>query len=513
VDTITTLPAMLHQTIEKYPRRKAVISKGTVNYREFGEQVNRLAHALMNLNVIKGSRVGLLLSNSLEFMYAYFGTLSIGAVVVPLNTFLQPAEIEYILRDCKLDVLIIHDHFRPIISALSQGLVRHIITVSSQSHEGGLLWQHIVQQEPVTRAHRKIDPEDMAVILYTSGTTGHPKGVVLTHRNLLVNVASCCQAIQIKAKDRFLLILPLFHAFTCTVCMLIPFFVGGSIILLSKIERQQLKKALIWKRPTILVGIPQLYNMLAQYPYFRALRWLNPLRLCISGAAPLSMETLEKFELKFKLPLLEGYGLSEASPVVSLNPPDKNRKPSSVGRPLPGVEVKVLDSEENELPPNTPGELAVKGGNVMQGYFHLPEETKKVIRGEWLLTGDMGRIDEDGFIYLVDRKKDMLLVKGLNVYPREIEELLNSHPKIQESAVIGLPAGIKGEIPKAFIILKEKETLTESEVKDFCKKNLAAYKIPKFIEFRTSLPKTPTGKILKKNLRQEEEQKTHDQSN
>ncbi len=512
METITTLPAMLHQTIEKYPRRKAVISNVTVNYREFGEQVNRLAHALMNLNVIKGSRVGLLLSNSLEFMYAYFGILSIGAVVVPLNTFLQPAEIEYILQDCKLDVLIIHDHFRPIISALPQGLVRHIIVVSSQNREGGLLWQHIVQQEPATRAHRKIEPDQMAVILYTSGTTGHPKGVVLTHRNLLANITSSCQAIRITAKDRFLLILPLFHAFTCTVCMLIPFFVGGSIILFSKIERKQLKKALIWKRPTILVGIPQLYNMLAQYPYFRALRWLNPIRLCISGAAPLSMETLEKFEQKFKIPLLEGYGLSEASPVVSINPPDKKRKPSSVGLPLPGVEVKVLDAEENELPPNTVGEVAVKGENVMQGYFHHPEETKKVIRGEWLLTGDMGRIDEDGYIYLVDRKKDMLLVKGLNVYPREIEELLNSHPKIQESAVIGLSAGLKGEIPKAFIIFKEEETLTEQEVKAFCKKNLASYKIPRFIEFRSSLPKTPTGKILKKNLRQEEEQKTHDQS-
>ena len=511
METITTLPAMLHQTIEKYPRQKAVISKVTVNYREFGEQVNRLAHALMNLDVIKGSRVGLLLSNSLEFMYAYFGILSIGAVVVPLNTFLKQAEIQYILQDCKLDVLIIHDHFRPITAALPQGLVPHIIVVSSQKREGSLLWQNIVRQEPVTRTHRKIDPDDMAVILYTSGTTGHPKGVVLTHRNLLANVTSSCQTIQITAKDRFLLILPLFHAFTCTVCMLIPFFVGGSIILLSKIERQQLKKALIRKRPTILVGIPQLYNMLAQYPYFRALRWLNPIRLCISGAAPLSMETLEKFEQKFKIPLLEGYGLSEASPVVSINPPDKKRKPSSVGLPLPGIEVKVLDAEENELPPNTPGELAVKGENVMQGYFHLPEETKKVIRGEWLLTGDMARIDEEGFIFLVDRKKDMLLVKGLNVYPREIEELLNSHPKIQDSAVIGLSGGLKGEIPKAFIVLKEKESLTEQEVKAFCKKNLASYKIPRYIEFRTSLPKTPTGKILKKNLRQEEEQKTHDQ--
>ena len=465
----------------------------------------------MNLNVIKGSRVGLLLANSLEFMYAYFGILSIGAVVVPLNTFLTPAEIEYILQDCQLDVLIIHDHFRPVISALPQGLVRHLIVVSSQDRESGLLWQQIVRQEPPTRTHRKIEPDDMAVILYTSGTTGHPKGVILTHQNLLANVTSCCQAFRITIKDRFLLILPLFHAFTSTVCMLIPFFVGGSIILFSKIDRRQLKKALIWKHPTILVGIPQLYNMLAQYPYFRALRWFNPIRLCISGAAPLSMETLEKFEKKFRIPLLEGYGLSEASPVVSINPPDKKRKPCSVGRPLPGVEVKILDAEENELPPNAVGELAVRGENVMQGYFHQPEETKKAIRGEWLLTGDMGRIDEDGYIYLVDRKKDMLLVKGLNVYPREIEEVLNSHSKIQESAVIGLSAGLKGEHPKAFIVPKEKEALTEQEVKSFCKKHLAVYKIPKFVEFRTSLPKTPTGKILKKNLRQEEE-KAHDQS-
>ncbi len=502
---------MLQETIAKYPRHKAIISNKTIHYQELGEQVNRVAHALMSLNVVKGNKIGLFLSNCPEFIYAYFGALSIGAVIVPINTFLQTPEIEYIVRDCQLDVFIVHTRDLPIVSGFSPKLIKRLIVIGSEKERQFICWQEIIRREPATRAHRKIEPDDMAAILYTSGTTGHPKGVVLSHQNLLANVRSCCRVIKVTGKDRILCVLPLFHAFTSAVCMLIPFYKGGAMILLSKIERKSIRKALLWKRPTILVGIPQLYHLLAQYPYFRPLKWLNPIKFCISGAAPLSMETLVEFEGKCGIPLLEGYGLSEASPVVAINPLEGERKRTSVGLPLPDVMVKVLDEEENELPPKSVGEVVVKGENVMQGYYNRPEETKRTIRGGWLFTGDMGRLDEEGYLYLVDRKKDMLLVNGLNVYPREIEEVLNNHPKIQESAVIGRSSGLKGEVPKAFIVLKENETMTPQEVRSYSKRFLASYKIPKFLEFRVSLPKTPTGKILKKILRKEEEQKIHDQ--
>jgi long-chain acyl-CoA synthetase len=262
---------------------------------------------------------------------------------------------------------------------------------------------------------------------------------------------------------------------------------------------------IIRNRITIFIGIPPIYNVLSNIPVprilvSRLLRILNPLRVCVSGAASLPVEVLKKFETKFRIPLLEGYGLSEASPVVSINPLEK-RKPGSVGLPIPEVEVKIVDDNGNLLPPDKEGELLVKGENVMKGYYKLPEETKETIKKSWLYTGDIAKIDGDGYIYIVDRKKDMIIVRGLNVYPREIEEILYLKAGIAEAAVIGIKDELRGEFPKAYVALKQGEKITEAELIRFLRERLASYKIPRIIEFRKSLPKTPTGKILKRVLK------------
>jgi long-chain acyl-CoA synthetase len=269
----------------------------------------------------------------------------------------------------------------------------------------------------------------------------------------------------------------------------------------------EIKKAILFDRVTLFVGVPAVYNVIAGKPTTTATKitkYISAIRFFISGSAPLPTPVIGKIEEKFGSPLLEGYGLSEASPVVSVNPLVGVRKPGSIGITIPDVQVKIVDEERKELPVGEVGELAVKGPNVMKGYYNLPEATKEALVDGWLMTGDIARIDEDGYIFIVDRKKDMLLVRGINVYPREIEEVLYTHPKIAECAVIGVPDESKGEVPKAFIVLREGESLTERDVRDFCKQHLAAYKLPKYYEFRPSLPKNATQKIMKRALREQQ---------
>jgi long-chain acyl-CoA synthetase len=353
-----------------------------------------------------------------------------------------------------------------------------------------------------------VTDEDLAVFIYTSGTTGHPKGAMLTHKSLISNAQDGSQAIEIVSQDKFLLFLPMFHSFTFTVCVLIPILKGSTIVLIGSVRAlDEIKKAILFDRITTFIGVPAVYNVIASKPTTTATKitkHISAIKFFISGSAPLPAPVIGKIEEKFGSPLIEGYGLSEASPVVAVNPRFGVRKVGSVGPPIPNVQVKIVDAELNELPVGETGELAVKGPNVMKGYYNLPEATEQaLVEDGWLLTGDIARLDEDGYIYIVDRKKDMLLVRGINVYPREIEEALYTHPSIAECAVIGVPDESKGEVPKAFIVVREGETLTERDVRAFCKKHLAAYKIPKHFEFRPSLPKSATQKIMKRSLRGE----------
>jgi long-chain acyl-CoA synthetase len=356
-----------------------------------------------------------------------------------------------------------------------------------------------VQRPKAKVSDKQAGEQDLAVIIYTSGTTGRPKGAMLSHGNLLHNVESCRIVLRTVEADRFAVLLPLFHSYMLTVGLLLPLLVGGSIVLVKSLHPpRNVLQEILQREATILPAIPPFYRNLVNTP----IPFPLPLRMCISGSAPLPAQVLRDFEAKFHIPLIEGYGLSEASPVVTKNPLDGTRKVGSIGLPIAHVEVSIQDEAGHELAPGEIGELCVRGGNVMQGYWNQPEETAKVMRGAWLLTGDIGYRDVDGYYFITDRKKDMLLVNGINVYPREIEEILYQFPGVKEAAVVGKADPRKGEQAIAFVAASEGATLEEKELQQFVRQRLADYKVPRKVVLLTALPRNATGKILKTALRE-----------
>ncbi len=512
-----TLGRMLEESAQRLPN-KAVIKYGqhtflgfgkpTVTFQQLDASANKVARGLQALGIEKGDRVGIFGENCPEYIMGYFGIAKAGGIAVPINSFLTGSEVQYIANDCQLKVLFLSKKFlktvSPVLSLMTS--VKHLVVLDDPEAQEHTPFAQLLANNAAESLPVEVNADDLAVFIYTSGTTGHPKGAMLTHRNLVSNAESSIEAMKLVEKDKILLFLPMFHSFTFTVCVLLPIRLGASILLIGSVRAlDEIKKAILFDRITLFVGVPAVYNVLASKPESTATKitkYISAIKFFISGSAPLPTPVIGKIEARFGSPLLEGYGLSEASPVVSVNPRYGTRKPGSVGLPIPNVQVKILDEDMHELPVGEVGELAVKGPNVMQGYHNLPEATAQALVDGWLLTGDIAKIDEDGFVYIVDRKKDMLLVRGINVYPREIEEVLYQHPKISECAVIGVLDESKGEVPKAFVVVKEGETLTERDVRDYCKEHLAAYKLPKLYEFRPSLPKNATQKIMKRELRQ-----------
>jgi len=438
-----------------------------------------------------GDRVAIWLKNCPEFVAGVFGILQAGAVVVPINNFLKPAEVNYILNDGGIEILI-----------SDAELSAHFSEFQAERKSLKILKVEEFTSEIIKHKSQIINYErnekDLAVIIYTSGTTGKPKGAMLSHGNLLHNVNSCRLVLQAVPDDCLAVLLPMFHTYMMTVGIFLPFTVGGSIVLVKSLHPPRaMLQEIFSRRATILPAVPSFYRMMlgAQLPV------PLPIRIFISGSAPLPMQTLKEFEEKFKVPLIEGYGLSEASPVVSKNPLKGIRKAGSIGLPVANVEMSVQNESGKFLGANETGEICVRGGNVMQGYWNQPEETKKVFRGDWLLTGDIGYRDADGYYYITDRKKDMLLVNGINVYPREIEEVIYHFPGVKEAAVIGVPDARRGEQPVAFVAAAEGQTLDEKELLQFIRSQLADYKAPKQIIILSALPKNATGKILKTELR------------
>jgi long-chain acyl-CoA synthetase len=479
--------------------------KNKLTFKQFSESAARLSAGLTSLGVKKGDRVILLLNNSLEFVVSYFAILNSGAEVVPLNTFLRQEEIVYIIKDCKAKVFITSPDFQEQMKGFNSNItpsLENIITVEDISGLKSLKYNDVLKQKAALIPAVDIGDNDVAVIIYTSGTTGHPKGAMLTHKNLVSNVDSSVRAIKIVKKDRFVTFLPMFHAFTFTVCVLLPLYLQCTITVIKSIQPfSSILKAIMFDRISVFVAIPQVYNVLVGKKIPGFFKWINPIRVCVSGAAPLAGEVLRKFEEKLKVPLIEGYGLSEASPVVSVNPLDGVRKAGSVGPAVPDVEVKIAD--ENGLFLNTGeiGEIAVKGPNIMKGYFNREIETKEILRNGWLYTGDIGKIDDDGYIYILDRKKDLILVNGMNLYPREVEEVLYKNEAVLDAAVVGIKDETHGEIPIGIIQLKEGMSVTDQELRKFCKPHLANYKLPHRFEFWKELPRTGTGKVLKREIK------------
>jgi long-chain acyl-CoA synthetase len=463
-----------------------------ITYAQLHAQAQRLAAQLQSdFAVQPGDRVALWLKNCPEFVVAVFGILQAGAVVVPVNNFLKPAEVGYILNDAGIDVLIsdaeLSAHFPAL---LTQRASLKFLSVEEFAPEIA------VHPSPIENCGRS-EP-DLAVIIYTSGTTGKPKGAMLSHGNLLHNVDSCRRVLETVTEDCFAVLLPMFHSYMMTVGILLPSTVGGSIVLVKSLHPPRaLWQEIFSRRATILPAVPTFYRLLvgAQLPT------PLPIRIFISGSAPLPLVVLREFEEKFKVPLIEGYGLSEASPVVSKNPLHGVRKAGSIGIPIPNVEMSVQDDTGKMLGAGETGEICVRGGNVMLGYWNQPAETAKAMRDDWLLTGDMGYRDADGYYYITDRKKDMLIVNGINVYPREIEEVIYQFSGVKEAAVIGVPDARRGEQGLAFVAAAEGQTLDEKALLEFIRDRLADFKVPKQIIFLPALPRNATGKILKTELR------------
>ncbi len=477
-----------------------------ITNKQLKDQVDSFAKYLEVAGIEKGDNVAILMTNSKEFIIAFLAIGKLGAVPIPINTFLKRHEIEYILENSQSKLLITQDKFERDLKGILEQIssLEKIIwsgnpkTLDSHnlSFEEGLTLTDYEHIKP------KASLEDTAVIIYTSGTTGKPKGVMLSYKNIFSNLVNITKVVPLSHKDRFIVYLPMFHTFTLTATVLLPLYLGAPIVVIKSIfPFSNILKQVLLKRVTIFMGVPEVYNALskAKLPWY--FMWFNRLRAFVSGGAALSEATLERMKKKFpKVPLLEGYGLSEASPVVSINRLEK-QKNLSVGPPLPDYQVKIVNDELIELPTGEIGEIIVKGDNVMKGYYKNPEATEQTVINGWLLTGDLGYVDEDGYIYIVDRKKDLIISKGINIYPREIEEELMKHPAVELAAVVGKKDEVHGEIPVAFVQLKEDEKATETDLRKFLKDKLANYKIPKHFYFLDELPKNATGKVLKRVLR------------
>lgn len=491
--THMNLASAFEKSVQQNPQKTALYwGEREYSFQELWTETAKVArHLQSELGVKPGDRVALWLKNCPEFIPALFGILQAGGVVVPINNFLKPAEVSYILGDADANVILTDATMAeslPALAELKPDLRGVQVEIFSTQDDPG----------PMKPSERKV--EDLAVIIYTSGTTGRPKGAMLSHGNLLHNVESCRLVLRCVNEDRVAVLLPMFHSFMLTVGVFLPMIVGGSIVLIRSLHPpRNVLQEIIHRQATILPAIPQFFRTMASSPVPIS---IPSLRMCISGAAPLPVQVLTEFGQKFQFPLIEGYGLSEASPVVTKNPLFGVRKAGSIGLPIPNVEVSIQDDEGRMLGPDEIGEVCVRGGNVMMGYWNQPDETAKAMRNGWLLTGDIGYKDADGYFYITDRKKDMLLVNGINVYPREVEEILYQFPGVKEAAVIGVPDARKGEQPVAFVSANEGVALEEKALQQFVRSKLADYKVPRRVVLMAALPRNATGKILKTALRE-----------
>ncbi|MEK6727513.1 MAG: long-chain fatty acid--CoA ligase [Candidatus Omnitrophota bacterium] len=510
------LGELLSASAQKYPNRTAIVfGQKKISYKILDDLTVQIAAGLLKLGIQKENRVAIFLDNCPEFVISYYSILKAGAIAVPVNYMFKIEEAKYILQDSGAVGIITSRAFVDMAEELRLRVesLKHIISTTA-SREGIVDFNSLKEMNIENLNRISSDPNDLAVILYTSGTTGFPKGAMLSHYNLISNASDSSLAIKGTQKHSFICILPLFHSFAATVCMNLPLFIGAKIVIMKSLRPfKRVIRAIKKNRVSVFVGIPSIYNILKDIKLPKVfetplIKLFNPVKLCISGAAALPADTFRRFEKRFRVPLIEGYGLTEASPVVTLNPLNGARKPGSIGLPLSGtIELKIVNEKNEALAAGEIGELLVKGPNVMQGYYKHAEETEEVLKDGWLYTGDMAKIEPDGYVYIVGRKKEMVNVRGLNVYPREIEEVLYQNPKIKEAAVIGITDTHKGEVPKGYVVLKEMESATEHEIIQYLRERLASYKIPKYIEFREFLPKNTIGKILKRVLKDEEGRK------
>lgn len=532
---VVPLHSFLVKSAERYAEKKALHFMGKeMSFKEVYEQAKKLANYLQRLGLKKGDRVAIMLPNCPQSVIGYYGTLLAGGIVVQTNPLYTERELEYQMIDSGAQFIICLDILLPRVKNVKNNTsLKHTIVtgikdylpvpknliypyiqkkeynmvVNPEQSETVHLWKKILKKASPEYEKVEIDPkEDIALLQYTGGTTGHPKGVMLTHYNLVSNVQMADAWIYKteEGKEVVLGILPFFHVYGMTAVMNLSIMLGSKMILLPKFDAKTVLKTIHKLRPTLFPGAPTIYVGLLNHPDLNKYD-LSSIEACISGSAPLPVEVQQRFEEITGGKLVEGYGLTETSPVTHANFIWEKRMNGSIGVPWPDTEAKVFRmGTEEEADINEVGEIVVKGPQVMKGYWNNEEETANILRDGWLFTGDLGYMDESGYFYVVDRSKDMIIAGGYNIYPREIEEVLYEHEGILEAVVAGIPDPYRGETVKAFIVPKDSYTLNEDELNTYCRKHLAAFKVPRIYEFRTELPKTAVGKILRRQLIEEE---------
>lgn len=503
-----TIPERFRVTAHRWAQAQVVVGGGRdLSFAALDVASDGVAGSLAAAGIQPGERVALYCPNSAEFVIAYLGILKAGACVVPINLMLNPLEVGFILRDAGAAALCYHAILaEPAAAALGEApAVRLRVRIGADPGPGEAGFQDMTASglpSPVLG----LDPdEDLAAILYTSGTTGRPKGAMLSHSNLVANTGAVMQALDLTpGRDRILVVLPMFHAFAATVGMLMPLLHGLSLIPVLRFDPRAVSAAIADHGATVFLGVPSMHALLLRLDEIAVAQWQG-VRLCVCGGAAMPQAVMAGFEARFGIPLLEGDGPTECSPVTCVNPGAGPRKPGSVGPAIPGVAMRIAGPDGGTLPDGEHGEVCVRGPNVMRGYWGLPEETAACFFGDWFRTGDLGWRDPDGYFYLVDRIKDLIITNGMNVYPRVIEEALYQYPDLAEAAVVAEPHPLHGELPIAYVVAKSGATLDPAALRDWCRARLGRHEVPRRILIREALPKNAAGKILKRELRRQGE--------
>jgi long-chain acyl-CoA synthetase len=503
------LYSLLEEAAAKFPDLTALrFATVRMTYAEVWAQAQRFAAALVELGVAKGDRVALMLPNCPQYVIAYYGTLRAGGIVAQVNPLYTPRELEYLLADSGAETIVVADVLYPVLQAADVSLknvlvatFRGDVPLSAPAQR----FEEVLARTTSSPPSITIDPHaDVAALQYTGGTTGVSKAAMLTHFNLVANVE------QIRAwnsnggspgSERILTVIPLFHSYGMTVCMNHGIAAGYELILLPRFDLKEVMETIKATRPTFFPGVPTMYLAVTNFPNAEDYG-VSSIQYCNSGAAPLPMEVSQAFEDRFGGKIREGYGLSETSPFSHGNPFTLPNHPGTVGMPCPDTDCEIVDVETGTrvLPPGEVGEIRIRGPQVMKGYWNRPDETAIALRDGWLYTGDLGTMDQDGYFSIVDRKKDMIIASGYNVYPRDVEEVLFEHPAILECCVAGIPDQYRGETVKAFIVLRAGAEVSQEELDAFCRQRLASFKVPRLYDFRDSLPKSAVGKVLRRLL-------------
>ncbi|SFD93863.1 long-chain acyl-CoA synthetase [Bacillus sp. OV194] len=514
-----SIPQLLQQTAERYPNYNALsFYSQKTTYGELQNLVNGFASALQQSGVKAGDRVAIMLPNCPQYVITYYGVLTAGAIVTQVNPMLVERELQHILEDSGAETIVVYEPlYEQVKKQQHVSPLKRIISVSFDENPKDFSPDWSFSQF-LQSGTRRIDPaaiapeQDVAVLQYTGGTTGRSKGAMLTHKNIIANVLQSHEFFKDNieiGKEKYLTVIPLFHVFGMTSCMNLAIYTASESILLPRFDINEVLQTIKKEQPTVFPGVPTMYVAITNHPEAENFG-IESIKVCNSGSAPMPVELLQDFERKTGSKILEGYGLSEASPTTHCNPMFSEQKEGSVGIGLPSTDYHIVDlaTGTEDVKTGELGELIIKGPQVMKGYWNMPEETEHTLRNGWLYTGDIAKMDDDGYVFIMDRKKDLIIASGYNIYPREVEEVLYEFPSVQEAVVIGVPDAYRGEDVKAIVVLKAGKTATEDEIIYYCKQNLSAYKIPHIIEFREQLPKTNVGKILRRALREEARIKT-----